>query len=136
MNSPAVISVSGGTASGVDIDVAAPSGTAPNAQDLGVASLSSGGGSADNTGAQIHRGASMHVLLFGPGLSGDMQVRLSGPQDYTVTNRISISSTDNTPGIEFDLTMNGDAALGGRTVFLIDARNNVTTFTGGLEVLP
>ena len=42
----------------------------------------------------------------------------------------------NTPGIEFTLTLNSDAALGDRTVILIDGQNNVTTFTGGLEVLP
>ncbi len=122
--------------SGIDIAVASPSGTAPNAQVLGVAAIGGGTASASNTGDQIHRGTTMHVLLFGPGLGSSMQVTLSGPQDYTIANKESIVSTDGTPGIEFDLTLNGDAALGARTVFLTDSQNNMTTFTGGLEVLP
>jgi len=135
LGAPIVINVNG-AAAGVDINVASPVGANPNAQVLGVAPLSSDGGSADNTGAQMHRGTAMHVLLFGPGLSGTMEVRLSGPQDYSITNKTTISSTQSTPGIEFDLAINGDAALGARTVFLTDSQNNVTTFSGGLEVLP
>lgn len=135
LNAPIVVSVNGAV-TGVDIEVASPSGTAPNAKALGVASPSSSGGSADNTGAQIHRGATMHVLVFGPGLNGNLQVKLSGPQDYGISHQISITSTQNTPGIEFDLAVNGDAALGARTVILTDSNSNVTTFTGGLEVLP
>jgi hypothetical protein len=137
LNSPNVVSVGGGgTVSGVDIAVVSPSGTAPNAQVLGVAVQNSGGGSAANTGDQMHRGSTVQVLLFGAGLNGSMQVQLSGPQDYTIASKTSIVSTDNTPGIEFTLTLNADAALGDRTVILIDGQNNVTTFTGGLEVLP
>lgn len=132
---PAIITVNG-AATGVNIAVSSPSGTAPNAKVLGVTGLDSAGGSASNTGDQIHRGASMQVLMFGPGLSGSMQVRLSGPQDYSISNVSPIVSTDNIPGIEFQLSINGDAALGARTVILTDSRNNVTTFTGGLEVLP
>lgn len=132
---PSVISVNG-NATGVDINVVPPSGTAPNALVLGLAPLGNNGGSADNTGAQIHRGSGMQVLMFGPGLSGTAQVQLSGPQDDAISNVTSISSTDNTPGIEFELDVNGNAALGARTVILTDSRNNVTTFTGGLEVIP
>ena len=137
LNAPTVVNVGGGgTVSGADIAVVAPSGGAPNAQVLGVVPMGSGGGSASNTGDQMHRGTTAHILMFGPGLNGNMQVQLSGPQDYTVANKSSIMSTDNTPGIEFDLTLNGGAALGARTVILTDSNNNVTTFTGGLEVLP
>ncbi len=135
LNAPIVVAVNGDV-TGVNIEVASPSGAAPNATVLGVASLGNSGGSADNTGAQIHRGTAMHVLMFGPGLNGNLQVKLSGPQDYSISNQISITSTQNTPGIEFDLAVNGDAALGARTVILTDSSNNVTTFTGGLEVLP
>lgn len=127
---------SGATVSGIDIAVTSPAGTNPNAQVLGVAPLSDATGSAQNTGDQIHRGSSMHVLLFGPGLSGGMTVKLSGPADYTVTNQQTITSTDSTPGIEFDIAIDPGAALGGRTVILKDLNNNITTFTGGLEVIP
>ncbi len=137
LNQPNAVSVGGGGAvSNINIAVPAPAGTPPNAQVLGVAALSNSGGTAQNTGAQIHRGTAMHVLIFGPGLGGNMQVRLSGPADYSISNIQSITSTDNTPGIEFDVSMGGAAALGGRTVILIDPNNNATTFTGGLEVIP
>ena len=137
LNTPNPINVSAGAnVSGVDIAVGAPSGTNPNAQVLGTAPLGESGGSAQNTGDQVHRGSSVHVLLFGPGLSGNMQVRLSGPSDYSISNQQTITSTQNTPGIEFDISVGSSAALGGRTVILTDANNNVTTFTGGLEVIP
>ncbi len=135
MNAPIVVSVNG-AATGVNIEVASLFGAALNAKALGVVSVGSGGGSADNTGAQIHRGTTMRVLMFGSGLNGNLQVKLSGPQDYAISNKISITSTQNTPGIEFDLAINGNAALGARTIILTDSNNNVTTFTGGLEVLP
>ena len=135
LSSPVVVSVNG-NAGGVDIDVAKPAGASPIAQVLGVTPVNSAGGSASNTGDQMHRGTTMQVLMFGPGLSGNMQVQLSGPQDYSVSNLASIMSTDNTPGIAFNLTLNGNAALGARTIILIDSQNNVTTFSGGLEVLP
>jgi hypothetical protein len=134
---PNVVTLSAGqTASSVDIAVSAPASLVPpNAQDLGVAALT-GRGSAANTGDIIHRGQTMRVLLFGPGLSGDMQVSVRGPNDITISNITAITSTNNTPGLSFTAVVAPDAALGVRTVVLQSSNGDVTTFTGGLEVVP
>jgi len=78
----------------------------------------------------------MKVLLFGQGLNGSMTVSISGPGDITVSNTSSISSTSGTPGIAFNAAVSGSAGLGARTVFLKSANGDITTFTGGLEVIP
>jgi hypothetical protein len=78
----------------------------------------------------------MRVILFGPGLSAQMQVRVGGPSDITVAQISGIQATDNTPGISFMATAGGNAALGARTVFLQTTNGDVTSFTGGLEVVP
>jgi hypothetical protein len=136
VTAPSVVQVAAGaTASGVDISVPAPSGAQPNALDLGVAPLT-GPGSASNTGDVIHRGAIMRVVLFGPGLSGDMQVSILGPNDIQISNVQGATATDNTPGITFTAAVAVDAALGARTVVLQTSSGNITTFTGGLEVVP
>ena len=134
---PNTVTVSAGqTASGIDIAVSAIAGSpAPNAQDLGVAELT-GRGSAANTGAEIHRGQTARVLLFGPGLSGDMQVVVRGPSDITISDINTISSTSGTPGVSFVAAVAGNAALGARTVVLQSSKGDVTTFAGGLEVIP
>lgn len=125
----------GQTASGVNISVPAPSGTPPNAVDLGVAGLT-GSASAFNTGDVIHRGATMRVVMFGPGLTGDMQVTILGPNDIQISNVRGTTSTDGTPGIAFTAAVSGNAALGARTVVLQTSSGNITAFTGGLEVVP
>ena len=137
VNAPGPVTVAAGqNASGVDITVSAPqSSPAPNAEDLGVAAMS-GTASAYNTGDVIHRGQTARVLLFGPGLSGDMQVSIRGPADITIASVNPITSTTSTPGLSFVATVAPNAALGGRTVVLQNAKGDVTTFTGGLEVLP
>lgn len=137
VSAPNTVTVSAGqTASGIDIAVSAIAGSpAPNAQDLGVAELT-GRGTAANTGAVIHRGQTARVLLFGPGLSGDMQVIIRGPNDITVSDMASISSTSGTPGVSFVAAVGGNAALGARTVVMQTSKGDVTTFTGGLEVVP
>lgn len=136
VGTPAVVQVGAGqAASGVNISVPAPSGTQPNAQDLGVANLT-GGASAFNTGDMIHRGATMRVVMFGPGLTGDMQVTVLGPNDIQISNVQAITATDQTPGISFTVAVAGNAALGGRTVVLQSTSGNMTAFTGGLEVVP
>jgi hypothetical protein len=134
---PVPVDVSHGTsASGIDITVVPPvASPAPNAQDLGV-NTTTGRASASNTGGEIHRGSTMRILLFGPGLDGQMQVRIGGPSDITVTNITGVQATDNTPGISFIATASGNAALGARTVFLQNTSGDVTSFTGGLEVVP
>jgi hypothetical protein len=120
----------------VNISVPAPAAsTAPNAIVLGVAPVGSGG-SASSTGDVVHLGSTAKVLLFGPGLSGAMDVSISGPQDISIANKRSITATDQTPGIAFDVTVQSNAALGARTVILRNAQNDITTFTGGLEVIP
>ena len=115
--------------SGVDIVVASPaSSPTPNAENLGT------GNSASNTGATIPQGTTATVLLFGPGLNGSMQVTISGPADIAISNIQSITSTDNTPGVSFTAAVAGNAALGARTVLLRDSKDDITSFTGGLEV--
>jgi hypothetical protein len=131
------VNLSGGTsASGVDITVvSATASPAPNAQDLGVNDTGVRA-SASNTGGVIHRGSTMRVVLFGPGLNGQMQVRIAGPSDITVSGITGIQATDNTPGIAFIAAASGKAALGARSVYLQNATGDVTSFTGGLEVVP
>ena len=135
VNPPVVVTVAAGQkVTGINVSVATPTGTAPNAEDLGVAASLSGA-SAANTGASIAQGTTMSVLLFGPGLGGSMQVSVLGPPDITLSNVQGITASDGTPGVAFTATVAGNAALGGRTVVLEDSNNNVTTFTGGLEVV-
>jgi hypothetical protein len=134
---PVTVTVNAGqTAGDVNIAVVAPaSSPPPNATVLGVAALT-GSGSAFNTGATIPRGATQRVLLFGPGLSGSMQVKITGPADITISNIITIKATDGTAGVSFTAAVAGNAALGCRTVVLQASNGDITTFTGGLEVVP
>ncbi len=137
MSKPNVVTVAAGqTAGGADITVASPaSSPPPNAQVLGVASLS-GSGEAFNTGGTIKQGSTQRVLLFGPGLSGNMQVTITGPGDISVSNPLTIKATDGTPGVSFTATASPTAALGCRTVILQTTNGDITTFTGGLGVVP
>lgn len=133
VTAPTVIEVSGGQVSGVNIAVpVAASSPTPNAQALGVTFGTQG--SADNTGAQIKQGQTGTVLVFGPGLSGNMQISISGPGDIVVSNPQTIKATDGTPGVAFTVVVLPTAALGARTVILEDAKQDISTFTGGLEV--
>jgi len=134
VNPPTVITLGAGQSiSGNDIMVSAPaSGTAPNAQALGATTTSAG--SADNTGTIVSRSSVVTVLLFGPGLSGNMLVTISGPSDIGISQIRSIQSTTGTPGVAFQATVAGNAALGARTVVLQSPNGDITTFTGGLEV--
>ncbi len=126
----------GQVAGGINISVPSPAAaTPPNAEDLGVAALS-GPASAFNTGDVIHRGASMRVVLFGPGLTAGMTVSILGPSDIQISNVQGTSATDNTPGLSFTATVAPNAALGARTVVLQASNGDITTFTGGLEVVP
>ena len=86
---------SGTSTTGVDIGVTAPVGTAPNAQSLG---SSVAGNYAFGTGAQIRPGETSTVFLFGAGLSGNMQVRISGPSDINVSNIASASGRSSGSG--------------------------------------
>jgi len=138
-STPTVVSVSANqTTTGVDIAVVAPTGTNPNAIALGTVATGSSTGSASNTGGSIAQGSTMTVLMFGTGLSSSMTISISGPSDLTVSSPVSIQSTDNPPipGVAFTLAATPSASLGARTVILQDTSNNVTTFTGGLQVIP
>jgi hypothetical protein len=132
-----IVNVAAGqTASGIDINVALPvTVNGPNAELLGVSELSAGT-TATNSGGVIRRGSMMKVVLFGRALSGSLQVTIGGPADITVSNVRSVSSTDGTAGIAFDASVSGGAALGARTVYLRSANDDITAFTGSLEVIP
>jgi hypothetical protein len=137
LRDPIVISVAGGqNVAGVDITVVGPaSSSAPNAEVLGV-SQPTEAGTANSTGAVIRRGTTRRVLLFGRNLSSATDVTITGPQDITIANVQAITSTTDLPGISFEATVATDAALGARSVILRAPNNDVTTFTGGLEVGP
>jgi hypothetical protein len=130
--SPTAVSVAAGqTTSGINIAVTTPaSSPRPNAESLGV------GTSATNTGIIVSRSSNPTIILFGHGLTGSMKVRITGPDDVSVSNIQSVTATDGTPGITFTAAIASDAALGARTVVLQNAKNDITAYAGGLEVVP
>ncbi|HUQ50106.1 MAG TPA: hypothetical protein VM056_05270 [Terriglobales bacterium] len=120
---------------GIDIAVSNPVNSAgANAEVLGVSELNSAG-RAFGSGASIRRGSSMRVILFGRALNGGLRVTIGGPADITVSNVRTITATDGTAGVAFDATVAPAAALGARTVILRSDNDDITTFTGGLEVV-
>ena len=137
LSGPTVVNVGAGeTVSSIDVAVvSSATSPSPNVQNLGVNPVT-GRASASNTGGEIHRGASNRVVLFGPGLNGQMTVRISGPADITAANIVGIQATDNTPGLAFTATAAGNAALGARTVYLQNSAGDVTAFAGSMEVIP
>jgi hypothetical protein len=134
VNPPTVVTVAAGqSVSGTDITVSAPaSNPPPNAQALG--STTGSQGTADNTGTIVMRGTTVTVLLFGPGLSGSMQISISGPADIAISQIRGIQSTTGVPGVAFQAVIAADAAQGARTVALQSSNGDITTFTGGLEI--
>lgn len=132
-----IVSVGPGqTVSGIDIAVSSPANSAGvNAENLGVTELN-GSGSARNTGATIRRGTTMRVILFGRALHGGLNVTILGPNDISVSNIRSITSQTGKSGIAFDASVAANATLGARTVVLRDTNSDISTFTGGLEVIP
>jgi hypothetical protein len=130
-NNPQTITVSGGILTGVDITALAPaSNPTPNAQFLGVTPSNQ----AFNVGSVIFRGDTQDVFLFGPGLDKVTSVSISG-SDLSLTNAHVISSTGGTPGIAVTVGVPPGAEPGLRTIYLTDVNNDLTTFTGGLEVI-
>jgi hypothetical protein len=130
-NDNTIAVTAGSDTSGIDIAVSPAAGT-ENAIALGKAS----DGFAANTGTTVHLASTNTILLFGPGLSGSMSVIVSGPNDIGISNLRSTQAKDGTPGIAFDAVIGGSSAVGARSVFLKAANNDITAFTGGLEVLP
>jgi hypothetical protein len=131
-----VVNVGAGQVSGIDINVASPgNANGANAELLGVSDINAST-TATNSGAVIHRGSTMKVVLFGRGLSGSLSVSVGGPQDITFSNIRSVNANDGTAGIAFDATVSGSAALGARTIYLRSTNDDITAFSGGLEVIP
>jgi hypothetical protein len=126
------VTVSAGeNSAGIDITVSPSAGT-ENALVLGRLT----DGFASNTGVTVHQATTNTIVLFGPGLSGSLAVTISGPQDIGVSNIRSVQAKDGTPGVAFDAVIGSSTAIGARTVYLKSANNDVTAFTGGLEVQP
>lgn len=133
VSTPGTVTVSANqTTSGVDIAAVSPaSSTAPN-----VVAVGTDGMSAFSTGGTVNRGGSATIVAFGTGISNSMQISISGPNDITMGTVTNIVATDGTPGVSFPITVGSNAALGGRTLVFQSTNNDITTFTGGLEVLP
>ena len=132
LGAPNVVSVTAGaTSSGIDITVSpAASNPVINALNLGTTSS----GSASNTGVIVQRGSTQGIILFGPGVTGELTVTLSGPNDIAISNLRTIKATTGISGIAFDVNIPGSAAPGARTVFLRSGNNDITAFAGGLEI--
>lgn len=142
-NPPVIVNVAAGqTASGVNVDVPAPAAApAPNATLLGTAVVPPGGGSVNislsNTGSTVRRGNSYVVALIGDGLSANMTVALSGPADINIDTASlkGFTATNGKPGLSFQVAVGSNAVLGARTILLKNTQNDITSFTGGLEVV-
>lgn len=130
-NNNTIAVTAGSDTSGVDVAVSPAAGT-ENAIVLGKAS----DGFAANTGTAVHLASTNTIVLFGPGLSGSMSVILSGPNDIGISNLRSTQAQNGTPGIAFDTVIGSSSAVGARSVYLKAPNNDITAFTGGLEVLP
>lgn len=132
---PIVVTVAAGASATADISVASPkSSPTPNAQFLGV-NLAQGG--ATVTGDTVSRSQGTATMtMYGAGLAASMQVLITGPKDITVGKPVAIQAQDGTPGLQIPITLTSSSALGARTVILENANNDITTFAGGLEVVP
>jgi hypothetical protein len=133
VNPPVVVSVSAGqAASGINIVVPAPaSSPTPNATLVGA-----DGKQAFSSGDVLHRNSTANVIIAGTGLNTSMIASLSGPADIMIGPLQSVNFKGGGTGVSFPATMAPNAALGARTLILQDAKNDITTFAGGLEVVP
>ncbi len=134
VSAPVPVAVVANQTTIANIAVVAPvSGTPPNVQAVGVDS----NGFAFATGGLAHQGETAGIVtLFGPGITGSMTASFSGPSDITVTNISAVTATDGTPGLQFDVAVASTAALGSRTLILQNSSNDITTFAGGIEIIP
>jgi hypothetical protein len=133
VSSPTIVSVSAGqTASGANISVPTPgSSPTPNATAVGA-----DGSHAFSSGDILHQNSTATVIVAGTGLNTSMKASLSGPADITIGALQLVTFTDKSTGISFTATIASNAALGARTLVLQDMKNDITTFSGGLEVVP
>jgi hypothetical protein len=139
---PPVVVQAGAT--GVDIVVPGASATPANAQFLGtVPPGATGQVTLFSTGDVVHLGTTPTVLIAGPGINGSATtgtpvstVRISGPGDITILGQAGLKDANNNPtsGVAIQLNVPANAVLGPRTVFIVTG-NDMTTFTGGLEVV-
>ncbi|MGH9528446.1 MAG: hypothetical protein ACRD2S_00840 [Terriglobales bacterium] len=131
---PVPVTVQANQTAIANIAVVAPvSGTPPNVQAVGVDS----NGFAFATGGTAVQGEAAGVVtLFGPGITSDMTASFSGPSDIIITNINPVTATDGTPGLQFDIAVANTAALGSRTLILQNSNNDITTFAGGIEIIP
>lgn len=84
----------------------------------------------------MHQNSSATVIIAGTGLNTTMKASFSGPADITIGPLQSVTFTNNSKGLSFTATMPANAALGARTLVLQDTNNDISTFAGGLEVVP
>ena len=84
----------------------------------------------------MSRSSNPTIILFGHGLTGDMKIYITGPDDIAVSNIQSVTAMDGTPGLTFTAAIASDAALGARTVVLQSSKDDITAYAGGLEVVP
>jgi hypothetical protein len=135
VNPPTIVSVSAGQAVlGVNISVAAQaSSPTPN-----VTAAGADGKSAFSGGDVMHQNSVATIIVFGPGLNTSMKASFSGPGDIAIGPLQSVNFTDPKapPGLRFTATVASNAALGARTLVLQDTKNDITTFSGALEVVP
>ena len=133
VNPPVVVSVAAGQAvSGINITVTGPaSSPTPNATLVGA-----DGRNAFSSGDILQRNTTPTVIIAGTGLNTSMKASFSGPADITIGTLQQIKFTNGKTGLSFTATVSPAAALGARTLILQDAKNDITTFAGGLEVVP
>jgi hypothetical protein len=135
VNPPTIVSVSARQAVlGVNISVAAQaSSPTPN-----VTAAGADGKSAFSGGDVMHQNSVATIIVFGPGLNTSMKASFSGPGDIAIGPLQSVNFTDPKapPGLRFTATVASNAALGARTLVLQDTKNDITTFSGALEVVP
>jgi hypothetical protein len=134
VNPPVAVSVSAGqTASGINITVPGPaSNPTPNATLVGADGIH-----AFSSGDILHQNRTATVIIAGTGLNTSMKASFSGPADITIGPLQSVTFQGGKgTGLSFPATIGPNAALGARTLILQDAKNDITTFAGGLEVVP
>lgn len=134
VNAPVVVSVSGTQSpTGINIVVPAPvSSPTPNATLVGA-----DGVHAFSSGDVLRRNTTATVIIAGTGLNTSMKASFSGPADISIGPLQSVTFQGGKgTGVSFPATIAPNAALGARTLILQDAKNDITTFAGGLEVVP
>ena len=137
LSTPNLVTVgSGESVTGINITVASPtSNPTPNVEFLSVDNTDDPAEAFVTGGVTTQGETDGTVLLFGTGMSTSMQLSFTGPDDITISNLESVESTNGLSGLTFNISVASTAALGARTLVLQDSNNDVTTFTGGVEVV-